>query len=141
MDNTLRFGVVHIVEWLRSSDVMRTGWDLFKTLTGSTITPFPLSDQVATRFAFTAEKADGKAARWADAALLKLAARKVGAPEPREMATKALDAGWQQPKRRAQIIQAAADADDKSRATQIAAGPRRASRGSRSPLRPGRSPA
>jgi putative heme-binding domain-containing protein len=69
----------------------------------------------------TAEKADGKPARWADAALLKLAARKVGAPEPREMAAKSLDAGWQQPKRRLQIIKAAIDAEDKSRAVQIAA--------------------
>jgi putative membrane-bound dehydrogenase-like protein len=69
----------------------------------------------------TAEKADGKAARWADAGLLKLASRKVGAPEPREMAAKALEAGWAKPKRRAQIIKAATDAEDKSRATQIAA--------------------
>jgi putative membrane-bound dehydrogenase-like protein len=69
----------------------------------------------------TAEKADGNPARWADAALLKLAARKVGAPEPREMAAKSLDAGWQQPKRRLQIIKAAIDAEDKSRAVQIAA--------------------
>jgi putative heme-binding domain-containing protein len=70
----------------------------------------------------TAEKADGsKPARWADAALLKLAARKVGAPEPREMAAKSLDTGWAQPKRRLQIIKAAIDSEDKSRATQIAA--------------------
>ncbi len=70
----------------------------------------------------TAEKADGsKAARWADAALLKLASRKVGAPEPREMAAKSLDAGWSQPKRRLQIIKAALDAEDKSRGAQIAA--------------------
>ncbi len=69
----------------------------------------------------TAEKADGKPARWADAALLKLAAKKIGAPEPREMAAKSLDAGWAQPKRRLQIIQAATDAEDKSRGAQIAA--------------------
>jgi putative membrane-bound dehydrogenase-like protein len=70
----------------------------------------------------TAEKADGtKPARWADAALLKLAARKVGAPEPREMAAKSLDTGWTQPKRRLQIIKAALDSEDKSRAVQIAA--------------------
>ncbi len=70
----------------------------------------------------TAEKADGtKTARWADAALLKLASRKVGAPEPREMAGKSLDAGWAQPKRRLQIIKAASDAEDKSRGAQIAA--------------------
>src|SRR5262245_24553783 len=29
MDNNLRLGVVRIVEWLRASDVIRTGWDLF----------------------------------------------------------------------------------------------------------------
>jgi hypothetical protein len=29
MDNTLKLGVVHIIEWLRSSDVIRTGWELF----------------------------------------------------------------------------------------------------------------
>jgi putative heme-binding domain-containing protein len=58
---------------------------------------------------------------WADAALLKLAAKKVGAPEPREMAAKSLDAGWTQPQRRMQIIRAAALADDKSRAAQLVA--------------------
>jgi len=68
-----------------------------------------------------AAKADGKNAQWADAALLKLASRKVGAPEPREMAAKALDAGWASPKRRVQIIRAAQEAEDKSRAAQIVA--------------------
>ena len=58
---------------------------------------------------------------WADAALLNLAARKVGSPEPREMAAKSLDTGWAEPKRRAQIIRAAMFADDKSRSAQIAA--------------------
>ena len=62
----------------------------------------------------TAEQTDGKPARWADAALLKLAARKVGAPEPREMAAKSLETGWEQPKRRLQIIKAALDSEDKS---------------------------
>jgi len=32
MDNQMRIGVVHIVEWLRASDVIRTGWDLFNEL-------------------------------------------------------------------------------------------------------------
>jgi hypothetical protein len=32
MDNSLKLGVVHIVEWLRASDVIRTGWDLFNEL-------------------------------------------------------------------------------------------------------------
>ena len=64
---------------------------------------------------------DGTMSVWADAALLNLAARKVGSPEPREMAAKSLDAGWADTKRRAQIINAAVFADDKSRAAQIAA--------------------
>jgi putative membrane-bound dehydrogenase-like protein len=68
-----------------------------------------------------AEKAEGKESLWADATLLRLASRKLGAPEPREMAGKSLDAGWAQPKRRVQIIRAAMEADDKSRAAQIAA--------------------
>ncbi len=68
-----------------------------------------------------AAKATGGASLWADAALLKLAAKKIGAPEPREQAGKALEAGWLEPKRRAQIIHAAIDADDKSRAEQIVA--------------------
>ena len=32
MDNSLKLGVVHIVEWLRASDVIRTGWELFNEL-------------------------------------------------------------------------------------------------------------
>ena len=32
MDNRMTLGVVHIVEWLRSTDVIRTGWDLFNEL-------------------------------------------------------------------------------------------------------------
>jgi putative membrane-bound dehydrogenase-like protein len=62
---------------------------------------------------------DGAGSVWADAALLNLAARKVGSPEPKAQAAKALDAGWAEPKRRAQIITAAALANDKSRAVQI----------------------
>jgi putative heme-binding domain-containing protein len=44
---------------------------------------------------------------WADAILLNLSARKSGSPEAREMASKALDAGWNQIERRIQIIRAA----------------------------------
>ncbi len=69
----------------------------------------------------TAPKLDGEKSTWADAALLNLASRKVGSPEPREMAAKSLDAGWADAKRRAQIIRAAILANDKSRAVQIAA--------------------
>ena len=64
---------------------------------------------------------DGAGSVWADAALLHLAGRKIGSPEPRAQAAKALDAGWAEPKRRAQIIEAAAAANDKSRAVQIVA--------------------
>ena len=47
-------------------------------------------------------------ALWADAALLALAKRTNGSPEAREMSLKFLDAGWETPKRRIQILQAAA---------------------------------
>lgn len=63
---------------------------------------------------------DGTMSVWADAALLNLAARKVGSPEPRDEAKKSLDAGWGAAKRRAQIIRAALLTEDKSRALQIA---------------------
>ncbi len=48
---------------------------------------------------------------WADVALLKLTDRKSGAPEAREAAKKALDAGWNEPQRRAQILSAVALAE------------------------------
>jgi hypothetical protein len=32
VDNTLKLGVVRIIEWLRASDVIRTGWDLFNEM-------------------------------------------------------------------------------------------------------------
>ena len=56
-----------------------------------------------------AEKMDGNISLWADAALLTLSARKTGAPEPRELSAKALDTGWQNAKRRAQILKAAGE--------------------------------
>jgi putative heme-binding domain-containing protein len=56
-----------------------------------------------------AAKTDGPIAVWSDAALLTLSARKTGAPEPRELSAKALDAGWQAPRRRAQILFAAGE--------------------------------
>ncbi len=54
-----------------------------------------------------AAKVGTPTAAWAEAALLTLAARKTGSPEAREMSQKALDQGWQDVKRRAQIIRAA----------------------------------
>lgn len=54
-----------------------------------------------------AAKVGTPAAAWAEAGLLTLAARKTGSPEAREMSQKALDQGWQDVKRRVQIIRAA----------------------------------
>lgn len=54
-----------------------------------------------------AEAVGSKTALWADAALLTLSARKGGSPESREMSGKALAKGWEDPKRRVQIIRAA----------------------------------
>ena len=53
-----------------------------------------------------AEKLDGETSRYADAALLHLAARKTGSPESAELTRKALDAGWADLARRTQIIEA-----------------------------------
>jgi putative heme-binding domain-containing protein len=55
-------------------------------------------------FTAVAEKAGGQQAIWADAALLQISTR--GSVESRELATKALDEGWQHPLRRVQIIAA-----------------------------------
>ncbi len=53
-----------------------------------------------------AEKLEGPVALQADAALLHLATRTTGSPESRELSAKALDAGWTDPKRRRQILDA-----------------------------------
>ncbi len=55
-----------------------------------------------------AEKVGTPAAQWADMALLTLGARASGSPESREMSGKALNAGWQDVKRRVQILRAVA---------------------------------
>lgn len=55
-----------------------------------------------------AEKLGTPTSVWADAALLKLSARKTGSPESRELSAKALDLGWQNAQRRAQILKAVA---------------------------------
>lgn len=55
-----------------------------------------------------AEKAEGRAADWANAALLTLAARNNGSPEARDAAQKAIRAAWATPARRIQLIKAAA---------------------------------
>ena len=72
-------------------------------------------------FEAEAAKIDGLTSAWADAALLHLAARRFGAPEAREQARRALDEGWKDPARRAQIIRAAALGREASRAPAIVA--------------------
>jgi putative membrane-bound dehydrogenase-like protein len=68
-----------------------------------------------------AAKMDGEISLWADAALLTLSARKTGAPESRELSAKALDTGWQNPKRRAQILKAAGEIKHNAYADKILA--------------------
>lgn len=68
-----------------------------------------------------AARLDGQKSLWADAALLHLAARKFASPEARESAAKALDEGWKNPARRAQIIRAAAIGREASKARDIVA--------------------
>ncbi len=55
-----------------------------------------------------AEKVGTPTAQWADMALLSLSARTSGSPESKELSGKALDHGWQDVKRRAQILKAVA---------------------------------
>ncbi|SKB02728.1 putative membrane-bound dehydrogenase domain-containing protein [Prosthecobacter debontii] len=55
-----------------------------------------------------AEKMEGSTSRFADSALLYLASRTTGSPESRELSQKALDHGWQDAKRRIQILEAIA---------------------------------
>lgn len=63
-----------------------------------------------------ASRLEGQPSILADAVLLKLAARKIGAPEAREASAKALDTGWSSPKRKVQIMKAASMAGESSRA-------------------------
>ncbi|MES2439892.1 MAG: ThuA domain-containing protein [Verrucomicrobiota bacterium] len=53
-----------------------------------------------------AAKLDGPLSVWADAALLSLGERKEGSPEARELSKKATDHGWEDPKRRVQLLKA-----------------------------------
>lgn len=53
-----------------------------------------------------AEKQDGEESKWADAALLALGSRTTGSPESRELSQRAIDHGWENPKRRVQILRA-----------------------------------
>lgn len=78
-------------------------------------------DQVHGVFEEAAPKLDGPSSQLAEGFLLKLASRKVGAPEAREAANRSLDAGWGDAKRRVQILKAAAQVGDASRAAQFVA--------------------
>jgi putative membrane-bound dehydrogenase-like protein len=66
-----------------------------------------------------AAKVSGEGSQWADVALLRLASRKTTGSEIRTAANQALDAGWSEPRRRAQILRAAAVAGDATRAAQF----------------------
>ena len=81
----------------------------------------PKLDQVHGVFEAVAAEADGPASALAEGAVLRLASRKVGAPEARAAANASLDAGWSQPKRRLQILKAAAQVGDASRAAAFVA--------------------
>lgn len=69
-----------------------------------------------------AEKLEGNPSMWADAMLLNLAARKVGSPEPREMAAKSIEAGWSNPARRDQLMRAMRWGQEKGRTDLILKG-------------------
>ncbi len=66
----------------------------------------PKLDLAAAAFETTASAVTGGPSSWADAALLTISARKNASPENLAAATKALEAGWSQPKRRVQILKA-----------------------------------
>lgn len=57
----------------------------------------------------SAKNLDSPSTYWANAALLSLASRKSGSPESIAMTSKSLDTGWQSPKQRVMLIQAAAE--------------------------------
>lgn len=76
-------------------------------------------DQVHAVFEERAPLLDGESSLMAEGMLLKLASRKVGSPEARDAASRSLDAGWAVPARRLQILRAAAQVRDTSRAAQI----------------------
>lgn len=73
-------------------------------------------DQVHAVLEEKAAQLDGEPSLLAESALVKLASRQVGSPEARAAATKALDTGWVDPKRRVQILRASAQVGDSSRA-------------------------
>ena len=78
-------------------------------------------DQAHTVFEERAAQLKGDSSLLAEGLLLKLAASKTGSPEARAAATRALDSGWGNPERRIQILKAAAQFRDTTRAAQFVA--------------------
>ncbi len=68
-----------------------------------------------------AARVSGEGSQWADVALLRVASRKNGSAEARTAINNALDEGWKESRRRAQILRAAAVAGDSTRAAQFVA--------------------
>jgi len=85
----------------------------------STILNTPHLDRLGSVFIEQAARMEGDASMIADGLLLKLAGRKVGPEEPRAAAAQSLDSGWLDPRRRLQILKAAAMVGDTSRALAI----------------------
>lgn len=81
----------------------------------------PKLDQVHAVFEEVAPRMEGEASALAEGLLLRLAARKVGSPEARAAANRSLDSGWTDPRRRVQILRAAAQVGDATRAADFVA--------------------
>lgn len=81
----------------------------------------PKLDQVHQVFEEVAARVEGPASLLSEGILLRLASRKVGAPEAREAASASLDAGWKEARRRVQILKAAGEVRDSSRAAAFVA--------------------
>jgi putative membrane-bound dehydrogenase-like protein len=80
----------------------------------------PALDRIHPTLAEVAARTNGPASTLADALLLRLASRRNAPTDAREAAANALDSGWQEPRRRTQIIRAATRIGDASRAMAIA---------------------
>ncbi len=87
----------------------------------SAVNNAPKLDLVHAIFEDVAPRLNGDESLLAEGFLLKLAARKVGSPEARAAAGKSLDVGWAEPRRRVQILRAAAQVGDTSRAAAFVA--------------------
>ena len=81
----------------------------------------PRIDEIYPVLIEEAAKLDGETSQLADAALITLAGRRFGVAASHDAAVKAIDTGWTDPRRRAQIIMAAVTARDTSHAPQIIA--------------------